>query len=592
MANRKIDLFLSYAWGDQKYNQNKVCLLKQHLVNNFNYKIWIDMESVNVGLQLFEEIEKGMREASAVIIVMTKEYPLSLNCKKEISLADALGKPLIPLMFDNETEWPPRGLGMYLSGSVYLKFLPTEKKNWIDNNKSKKFEPFWDDTIMDQLRQRIKEYVKEPLPEEIQQQENQKNEDKNSFVISGENTKKTDTIKAATWEYTGEVKNGIAHGRGTKKWKSGVLHYGEWVEGQAQGAGIRIWNDGGGQFSGDWDKGMWVYGTYSWPDGGRYVGEFLNFKRHGDGIFKYHNGDRYVGGWKEDIKDGFGIYTYFNKTQYSGTYVNNKKQGTGTMKYENGDIYEGGWKENKKHGKGFYAYKTGNSYDGEWNMDTKQGFGIFVYHHGDKYEGNWDNSKRQGKGKYWFACGDIYDGDWVKDIKHGYGDYYYAGARKGDVYNGNWKDGKKHGHGRYTWADGRFYDGEWANNNKLGEIRPVEENDRWDGNAQVRMNSLTVSAPQSSLSAVKSARILQDSGGIKPPPYSESTRKKEDQTDSSGGGRLSVAGQNNSNNRNDAQGTSNQTNNEMLEMRNQIEMLQKQMANNQSKKDSGACAIM
>ena len=81
----------------------------------------MDIDHIKVGKQLLAEIETGIREATAIIIVLTKDYPVSVNCRKEIALADALGKPLIPLMFEANLEWPPEGLGMFLSGSVFLR---------------------------------------------------------------------------------------------------------------------------------------------------------------------------------------------------------------------------------------------------------------------------------------------------------------------------------------------------------------------------------------------------------------------------------------------------------------------------------------
>ena len=39
--------------------------------------------------------------------------------------------------------------------------------------------------------------------------------------------------------YEGQVKDGLPHGKGTKKWKDGTIYEGEFVEGMMEGTGER-----------------------------------------------------------------------------------------------------------------------------------------------------------------------------------------------------------------------------------------------------------------------------------------------------------------------------------------------------------------
>lgn len=283
---KKSELFLSYAWGKEKINQKRVLFFKNYLEKTHSFRSWMDVDHVAVGKQLFTEIEKGIRESTAVVIILTKEYPISVNCRKEIALADALGKPLIPLMFETNLEWPPEGLGMFLSGSVYLQFHQNAGKD-----------KFWSDGAENQLIEQFRNFgVEASMNLKLTKQQSVARtiaSSKKADIFEIEDDEKISHLKSSNWDYRGEVKNGVPDGKGTKKWQNGTVHYGEWKDGQSHGSGIRQWGANGGQFSGDWSEGEWVYGTYSWPDESRYVGEFKEFKRHGDGIFKYGNGDRY-----------------------------------------------------------------------------------------------------------------------------------------------------------------------------------------------------------------------------------------------------------------------------------------------------------
>ena len=101
-------------------------------------------------------------------------------------LADALGKPLIPLLLEENMQWPPKGLGMFLSGYVYLKFVRKQK-----NRKE-----FWTDNAMDQLLKQIREHTKPfQIDEEII-------ENTGNLNIAGTGN---NIIQTKTWSYTGEV---------------------------------------------------------------------------------------------------------------------------------------------------------------------------------------------------------------------------------------------------------------------------------------------------------------------------------------------------------------------------------------------------
>ncbi|AUI67729.1 hypothetical protein [Beggiatoa leptomitoformis] len=74
--------------------------------------------------------------------------------------------------------------------------------------------------------------------------------------------------------YTGECKDGKAHGTGTAIGKD--TYKGQFSVGELQG-----------------------YGLYTWSDGDRYCGSFKNGKIEGVGVMLYINGSRKEGIWQD-----------------------------------------------------------------------------------------------------------------------------------------------------------------------------------------------------------------------------------------------------------------------------------------------------
>merc|ERR1711972_363841 len=101
-----------------------------------------------------EKIEEGIRECKVFIAIITQEYSRSKTCKKEIAAADSLGKPIIALLFDKESQqfFPPKGLTMYLAGALYSPF-----NDKIDVET----QPFCEKSKMDDVTKQIKEHISE-----------------------------------------------------------------------------------------------------------------------------------------------------------------------------------------------------------------------------------------------------------------------------------------------------------------------------------------------------------------------------------------------------------------------------------------------
>ena len=79
------------------------------------------------GDSLYEKIDSGVRGCKVVLTCVTQKYSFSANCRREVSLADALKKPIIPLLLE-KIDWPPTGpMSMVFSQFLFINFYRDEE---------------------------------------------------------------------------------------------------------------------------------------------------------------------------------------------------------------------------------------------------------------------------------------------------------------------------------------------------------------------------------------------------------------------------------------------------------------------------------
>ena len=79
------------------------------------------------GDSLYDKIDKGVRNCKVVISCVTNKYAISANCRREVSLADALKKPIIPLLLE-KMDWPPEGpMSMPFTQLLFINFYRDEQ---------------------------------------------------------------------------------------------------------------------------------------------------------------------------------------------------------------------------------------------------------------------------------------------------------------------------------------------------------------------------------------------------------------------------------------------------------------------------------
>ncbi|CAF3254200.1 unnamed protein product [Rotaria sp. Silwood2] len=97
-------IMISYQWDYQK----DIINLYEKLTK-LGYRCWLDIFQMGGGDSLFEKIDAGIRHAKCILSYVTPKYTKSMNCRREMALSDALQKPIIPLLLEEASTWPPAG---------------------------------------------------------------------------------------------------------------------------------------------------------------------------------------------------------------------------------------------------------------------------------------------------------------------------------------------------------------------------------------------------------------------------------------------------------------------------------------------------
>lgn len=123
------------------------------------------------------------------------------------------------------------------------------------------------------------------------------------------------SIKTSEGTYTGQLYNGMRHGKGTMVFSNKDTYTGTFTLNEMTGRG-----------------------SYEYYNGDVYDGDFIEGKRDGWGTLTYSNGNIYKGMFTENTITGFGsFYKAFDKSLFVGFFEDNVKYDYGYYKYDNGN---------------------------------------------------------------------------------------------------------------------------------------------------------------------------------------------------------------------------------------------------------------
>lgn len=116
-------------------------------------------------------------------------------------------------------------------------------------------------------------------------------------------------IEAENWKYEGDIKDGVANGKGKK-----VYDDKDWAEGDFKN-GVQV---GVGRFHSNCCQSL-------------YVGEFKDGQKSGKGIETFQSGDKYEGQFKDGQFSGLGKMTFTNGDSYEGEFDRGVFHGIGRL---------------------------------------------------------------------------------------------------------------------------------------------------------------------------------------------------------------------------------------------------------------------
>lgn len=98
------DVFISYSRRNKEFTRK----LYEALIAS-ERTVWADWDSIPAASDWFAEIKQGIEQTNTVLFVLSPEWIKSNECRKELSHSIAMGKRLLPILFEmvDPNEVPP-----------------------------------------------------------------------------------------------------------------------------------------------------------------------------------------------------------------------------------------------------------------------------------------------------------------------------------------------------------------------------------------------------------------------------------------------------------------------------------------------------
>jgi hypothetical protein len=116
-------VFISYK--QTTANRRLVGRMSERL-RNAGFEVWVDRQRLRAGQDWRVEIDQAIREALALIVILTPEAVASQYVTYEWAFAMGVGIPVIPILRE-QTELHPRLIGLH-----YLDYTMGDSHPWDD----------------------------------------------------------------------------------------------------------------------------------------------------------------------------------------------------------------------------------------------------------------------------------------------------------------------------------------------------------------------------------------------------------------------------------------------------------------------------
>ena len=147
-------------------------------------------------------------------------------------------------------------------------------------------------------------------------------------------------------------------------------------------------------FEGVFDKNQFVHGTLRWSDGKAYSGEFIEGEFEGKGKLITNNGEISEGMWLKGKLTGECTVNTIGGCILKGIFTNGLLNSIGKLKSKE-FRYRGEFTNSRPNGKGIFQFISGIKYEGDVKDGKIDGFGLMTYPSGEIYEGLFVNSEQR-----------------------------------------------------------------------------------------------------------------------------------------------------------------------------------------------------
>lgn len=126
-------IIISYQWDCQNH---ALSLYKQ--LTQLGYRIWLNIFQMSGIDTLFDKYTVAIDQSLCLLVCVTPNYMKSIDCQRELSLANSLHKPILPLLFEETDAWPPKDL--LLSLFLEKPYIDFRNLNQADRWTEKQFQ--------------------------------------------------------------------------------------------------------------------------------------------------------------------------------------------------------------------------------------------------------------------------------------------------------------------------------------------------------------------------------------------------------------------------------------------------------------------
>ncbi|KAJ3212269.1 hypothetical protein HDU67_003930 [Dinochytrium kinnereticum] len=125
---KEVSIFVSYSWQNSKHavgsEAKGFCdprMVREYLATQGFDDVWLDIERMTSGQDLFEQIANGLMGCNIVVACISDEYAASKNCVRELNFAvNVLRIPYISLIVGSGKGWQKTKVGLIVGDQLYI----------------------------------------------------------------------------------------------------------------------------------------------------------------------------------------------------------------------------------------------------------------------------------------------------------------------------------------------------------------------------------------------------------------------------------------------------------------------------------------